>query len=123
MSVLTKFLGLFKYEPEKDGVETFNIDRSLNDNWDKIDERIAKLPTIQIGGDEPTGPGMVIWLQDYKQPEPATEELPPLELTADAEGEEVRVQMIDGSEYGIVNAQIGGVPENENNYVIDLMEE
>ena len=32
----TEFLNLFKYEPEVDGAQTFNIQLSLNDNWDKI---------------------------------------------------------------------------------------
>lgn len=38
MSLKTKLLELFKYEPDKDGAQTFNIKQALNDNWDKIDE-------------------------------------------------------------------------------------
>ena len=38
MSLKTKLLKLFKYEPDKDGAQTFNIKSALNDNWDKIDE-------------------------------------------------------------------------------------
>ncbi len=38
MSLKTKLLELFKYEPETDGAQTFNIKSALNDNWDKIDE-------------------------------------------------------------------------------------
>ena len=38
MSLKTKLLELFKYEPDKDGAQTFNIKSALNDNWDKIDE-------------------------------------------------------------------------------------
>lgn len=37
MSKLTEFLKLFEYEPETDGVLTFNITAALNNNWDKID--------------------------------------------------------------------------------------
>lgn len=38
MSLKTKLLELFKYEPDKDGAQTFNIKLALNDNWDKIDK-------------------------------------------------------------------------------------
>lgn len=118
MSILTKFLGLFKYDPKTDGDETFRIDTALNDNWDKLDEHLQNVPQLQIGGDEPTGPGMVLWLRDYTPPEP--ESLPPFELTADAEGAEVRVT-IDGTTYGVTNAKIGGDPD-ENNYAIQIKE-
>lgn len=37
MSLKTKLLELFKYEPDKDGEQTFNIKSALNDNWDKIE--------------------------------------------------------------------------------------
>ena len=37
MSLKTKLLELFKYEPDKDGAQTFNIKQALNDNWDKIE--------------------------------------------------------------------------------------
>lgn len=37
MSSTTEKLGLFKYNTSTDGNETFNIDTSLNDNFDKID--------------------------------------------------------------------------------------
>lgn len=37
MSVLTKILELFKYDPNTDGAQTFNIDQALNANWDKVD--------------------------------------------------------------------------------------
>ena len=38
MSKLTDILGLFKYDPETDGANTFNITQALNNNWDKIDQ-------------------------------------------------------------------------------------
>lgn len=44
MSVLTSFLKLFKYQ-SSDDASTFNLDVSLNDNWDKIDEAVSKLDT------------------------------------------------------------------------------
>ena len=37
MSLKTKLLELFKYEPDKDGAQTFNIKQALNDNWDRIE--------------------------------------------------------------------------------------
>ena len=37
MSLKTKLLELFKYEPDKDGAQSFNIKSALNDNWDKIE--------------------------------------------------------------------------------------
>ena len=37
MSLKTKLLELFKYEPDKDGAQTFNIKSALNDNWDRIE--------------------------------------------------------------------------------------
>lgn len=41
MSKNTKNYGLFEYEPEKDGAQTFNIQSALNENWDRIDEALA----------------------------------------------------------------------------------
>lgn len=38
MSVLTDILKLFKYDTEADKKQTFNIDKALNDNFDKIDD-------------------------------------------------------------------------------------
>ena len=37
MSVLTDILKLFKYDTKADKKQTFNIDRALNENFDKID--------------------------------------------------------------------------------------
>lgn len=42
MSSFTNFLNLFKWNSVEDGEEEFDIDKALNDNWDKID---AKLET------------------------------------------------------------------------------
>lgn len=41
MSLKTKILGLFKYDPDKDGASTFNVKQALNDNWDKLDNEVA----------------------------------------------------------------------------------
>lgn len=40
MSKLTDILGLFQYDPETDGANTFNITQALNNNWDKIDQLV-----------------------------------------------------------------------------------
>lgn len=113
MASKTTNYGLNKHDPE----DFYDVN-ARNENWDKIDTVLAGKADIQIGGDEPTGPGMVLWLRDYTPPEP--ESLPPFELTADAEGAEVRVT-IDGTTYGVTNAKIGGDPD-ENNYAIQIKE-
>ena len=41
MSELTPNLGLFKYNLDTDGKESFNITQCLNNNWDKIDSNTA----------------------------------------------------------------------------------
>lgn len=41
MSKTTKNLGLFQYDPDKDGASTFNIKQALNDNWDKLDAEVG----------------------------------------------------------------------------------
>ncbi|MGY0692609.1 hypothetical protein ACW2QC_07415 [Virgibacillus sp. FSP13] len=41
MASNTQNLKLLKKDPVADGNETFNIETMLNDNWDKIDEKVA----------------------------------------------------------------------------------
>ena len=50
MSSTTKNLGLFKYDTETDQNEKFDIDKALNENWDKIDAALAsnKLATVEV---------------------------------------------------------------------------
>ena len=48
MSKNTKNYGLFEYEPETDGAQTFNIQSALNENWDKIDETLAATDPTKI---------------------------------------------------------------------------
>ena len=43
MSSYTKNLNLLKKDPVTDGSETFNIKTMMNDNWDKIDEKIGDI--------------------------------------------------------------------------------
>lgn len=49
MSLKTKLLDLFKYEPDKDGAQTFNIKSALNDNWDKIEAWAQSVKTALAG--------------------------------------------------------------------------
>lgn len=42
MSSLSNFLKLFKWNAEEDGEEAFNIEKALNENWDKIDDKIKE---------------------------------------------------------------------------------
>ena len=41
MSENTKKLDLFKYNTETDGKQTFNLNIGLNDNWDKLENKIS----------------------------------------------------------------------------------
>ena len=45
MSILSKALSLFKYDPDKDGAKTFNIKQALNDNWDEVLRSVSELDT------------------------------------------------------------------------------
>lgn len=40
MSILTKVLNLFCYDPETDGNLTFNVTEALTKNWEKIDQLV-----------------------------------------------------------------------------------
>lgn len=42
MASYTEHLQLLKKDPVADGADTFNVQTMLNDNWDKIDEAVAK---------------------------------------------------------------------------------
>lgn len=41
MASNTDRLDLYKVDPKSDGNQTFNIDSMLNDNWDKLEEKVA----------------------------------------------------------------------------------
>lgn len=45
MSSLTNFLKLFKWDTKTDGSEKFNIDKALNENWDKIEANASDVNT------------------------------------------------------------------------------
>lgn len=42
MSSFTNFLNLFKWSPVSDAEEEFDVDKALNDNWDKIDTKLEE---------------------------------------------------------------------------------
>lgn len=58
MSLLTPFLKLFKWDTtnETDLNSEFNVDKSMNDNWDKLDEAIEDLDTNKV--DKVDGKGL-----------------------------------------------------------------
>lgn len=42
MSIMTNKYGLFKYDTVNDGLQKFNINTALNDNWDKVDSAMSE---------------------------------------------------------------------------------
>ena len=40
MSSYTDYLNLFKWDPQTDADEEFDIEKALNENWDKIDKKL-----------------------------------------------------------------------------------
>lgn len=42
MSIMTNKYGLFKYDTVNDGLQKFNINTALNDNWDKVDNAMSE---------------------------------------------------------------------------------
>ena len=77
MSLKTKLLELFKYEPDKDGAQTFNIKSALNDNWDKIEAwaqsvktALAKLvPTSRTVNGKTLAEDVTLTAADIKMPD------------------------------------------------------
>ncbi len=53
MSILTSFLNLFKYDPVADKENTFNITTALNENWDKLDNKIEEISNTIEGIEAP----------------------------------------------------------------------
>lgn len=53
MASYTEHLQLLKKDPVEDGADTFNIQTMLNDNWDKIDEAVAKKAELGADGKVP----------------------------------------------------------------------
>ena len=76
MSLKTKLLELFKYEPDKDGAQSFNIKSALNDNWDKIEawaqsvkNALAKLvPTSRTVNGKTLAKDVTLTAADIKMP-------------------------------------------------------
>ena len=77
MSLKTKLLELFKYEPDKDGAQTFNIKSALNDNWDRIEAwaqsvktALAKLvPTSRTVNGKTLSADVTLTAADIKMPD------------------------------------------------------
>ena len=63
MSTTTDKLALFKYDPSTDGAQTFNIQKALNENWDKLDDAVKEI-LITLANKAPGGFGLgAIWNQ------------------------------------------------------------
>lgn len=56
MSTTTDKLALFKYDPSTDGAQTFNIQKALNENWDKLDDAVKEI-LITLANKAPGGFG------------------------------------------------------------------
>ena len=77
MSLKTQLLELFKYEPDKDGAQTFNIKSALNDNWDRIEAwaqsvktALAKLvPTSRTVNGKTLSADVTLTAADIKMPD------------------------------------------------------
>lgn len=57
MSTTTDKLALFKYDPSTDGAQTFNIQKALNENWDKLDDAVKQI-LITLANKAPGGFGL-----------------------------------------------------------------
>lgn len=64
MSTTTDKLALFKYDPSTDGAKTFNIQKALNENWDKLDDAVKEiLITLANKAPDGFGLGIIDWNQ------------------------------------------------------------
>ena len=57
MSTTTDKLALFKYDTSTDGAQTFNIQKALNDNWDRLDDAVKEI-LITLANKAPAGFGL-----------------------------------------------------------------
>lgn len=97
MASYTEHLNLLKKNPATDGADTFNIETMLNENWDKIDEAVAKKAELGADGKIPA------------------EQLP--EMNYDKAGSAEAVQKnLDAhtgnrsNPHGVTASQVGAVP-------------
>ena len=73
MSTLTPNLGLFKYNPETDGKETFSITTALNNNWDILDNVMSSTSSLGESGYMKFNNGLTI---NYGQASISSQEVP-----------------------------------------------
>ena len=69
MSLLTSFLQLFKWNTsdENDLEQQFDIDKAMNDNWDKLDEAIEDLDTNKVDKVDGKGLSTNDFTNEYKE--------------------------------------------------------
>lgn len=72
MSELTPNLGLFKYNPETDGKETFSITTALNNNWDILDNVMSSTSSLGESGYMKFNNGLII---NYGKASSSSEEI------------------------------------------------
>ncbi|MEK3888079.1 hypothetical protein [Bacillus sp. FSL K6-3431] len=48
MASNTERLDLLKINPQTDGNQTFNIDTILNENWDRLEDKVAMLNASEV---------------------------------------------------------------------------
>lgn len=111
MASYTEHLNLLKKNPATDGADTFNIETMLNENWDKIDEAVAKkadsgeAADVQKNLDAHTG--------NKSNPHGVTA----AQVGADPAGSAAAVQANlnshtgnRGNPHGVTAAQVGAIP-------------
>ena len=121
MALLTNFLKLFKWntEDESDLEQEFDIDTSMNDNWDKLDEAIEDLDTNKV--DKVDGKGLST--NDYTNEDKAKldslENYDDTEITQEIED----IQAKDEAQDTEINKQIDLIQKLKDNCINVTTEE
>lgn len=66
MAKYTDYLNLFEWEPDKDLEEEFDIQKALNDNWDKIDIKLKNFIATVLKELEDSEEALNTKFSDYK---------------------------------------------------------
>lgn len=132
MSLLTEILSLFKYDPAADGAQTFNIEKALNENWDRIDA-FAKITNqslsemedlassgvrIVIGAEAPAS-GPALWFNTGAAAA-AAQEAAMLSLNDDEDTGSV-IAEVEGQQYAVENATIDTEPTTPGVYDFTIL--
>lgn len=111
MASYTEHLNLLKKNPATDGADTFNIETMLNENWDKIDEAVAKKADSGEAAD--VQKNLDAHTENKKNPHGVTA----AQVGADPAGSAAAVQANlnshtgnRGNPHGVTAAQVGAIP-------------